>query len=57
MLQFSKITAHPSKHIPSKYSRNCSMTYATLPGLTVFCVVSSITPGPNNLMLMALGAY
>ena len=24
-------------------------------GLAVFCFVSSITPGPNNLMLMASG--
>jgi len=32
------------------------MTYELVLGLTVFSLVSSITPGPNNLMLMASGA-
>ena len=32
------------------------MTYEILLGLTVFALVSSLTPGPNNLMLMASGA-
>lgn len=32
------------------------MTYEILVGLTLFAFVSSITPGPNNLMLMASGA-
>ena len=32
------------------------MTYSLLTGLVLFCLVSSITPGPNNLMLMATGA-
>ena len=32
------------------------MTYPLLSGLMLFCLVSSITPGPNNLMLMAAGA-
>lgn len=32
------------------------MTYDLLPGLAVFAFVTSITPGPNNLMLMASGA-
>ncbi len=32
------------------------MTYELLAGLAVFSLVSSITPGPNNLMLMASGA-
>lgn len=32
------------------------MTYSLLTGLVLFCFVSSITPGPNNLMLMATGA-
>ena len=32
------------------------MTYEILLVLTVFSLVSSITPGPNNLMLMASGA-
>lgn len=32
------------------------MTYEILLGLIVFALVSSITPGPNNLMLMTSGA-
>lgn len=32
------------------------MTYELMTGLALFCLVSSITPGPNNLMLMASGA-
>ena len=32
------------------------MTYELLAALVLFAFVSSITPGPNNLMLMALGA-
>ncbi|GAB5414837.1 MAG: hypothetical protein Cons2KO_24400 [Congregibacter sp.] len=32
------------------------MTYELITGLAVFSFVSSITPGPNNLMLMASGA-
>ena len=32
------------------------MTYDILLGLTLFALASSITPGPNNLMLMASGA-
>jgi threonine/homoserine/homoserine lactone efflux protein len=32
------------------------MTYELLAGLALFSLVSSITPGPNNLMLMASGA-
>ncbi len=32
------------------------MTYDLIPALAAFAFVSSITPGPNNLMLMASGA-
>jgi len=32
------------------------MTFDLVPALAVFALVSSITPGPNNLMLMASGA-
>ena len=32
------------------------MTYELLIGLVAFALVASITPGPNNLMLMASGA-
>jgi threonine/homoserine/homoserine lactone efflux protein len=34
----------------------CAMSYEILLALTGFAFVSSITPGPNNLMLMASGA-
>jgi len=37
-------------------ARIWSMTYTLLSGFMLFCLVSSITPGPNNLMLMAAGA-
>ena len=32
------------------------MTYEILTALILFAFVSSVTPGPNNLMLMASGA-
>ncbi len=32
------------------------MTYALLTALLAFCIVSTVTPGPNNMMLMASGA-
>ena len=32
------------------------MTYELLTALAAFAFVTSITPGPNNLMLMASGA-
>lgn len=32
------------------------MTFELITALASFCLVSSITPGPNNLMLMASGA-
>lgn len=32
------------------------MPYQTLPALLLFAFVTSVTPGPNNLMLMASGA-
>lgn len=37
-------------------SNYCAMTYDLFLGLALFAFVSSITPGPNNLMLMASGA-
>ena len=36
--------------------QGCAMTYELLLALALFAFVSSITPGPNNLMLMASGA-
>ncbi len=35
---------------------HCAMNIETLTALAVFAFVSSATPGPNNLMLMASGA-
>ncbi len=32
------------------------MTTALLSALVAFCIVSTVTPGPNNMMLMASGA-
>jgi threonine/homoserine/homoserine lactone efflux protein len=37
-------------------SHNRDMTYELLTALAAFAFVASITPGPNNLMLMASGA-
>jgi threonine/homoserine/homoserine lactone efflux protein len=34
---------------------NCAMTYQLLSALAAFAFVTSITPGPNNLMLMTSG--
>jgi threonine/homoserine/homoserine lactone efflux protein len=39
-----------------KNVHNCAMTVELFTGLALFSFVSSITPGPNNLMLMASGA-
>lgn len=35
---------------------DCAMTYQIFSALVVFAFVTSVTPGPNNLMLMASGA-
>ena len=35
---------------------DCAMSFEVLSALILFALVSSITPGPNNLMLMASGA-
>lgn len=35
---------------------NCGMDMDLLPALAAFAFVTSVTPGPNNLMLMASGA-
>ena len=39
-----------------RYPHTWEMTYEIILGLVLFSFVSSITPGPNNLMLMASGA-
>ncbi len=45
-----------SKHIAQYLTYSKPMTYELITGLLLFSFVSSITPGPNNLMLMASGA-
>jgi threonine/homoserine/homoserine lactone efflux protein len=39
-----------------KWIKNCAMDANLIIGLISFAFVTSITPGPNNLMLMASGA-
>ena len=41
---------------PQKPGNYCAMMLETLPALALFAFVTSVTPGPNNLMLMASGA-
>ena len=50
------IFASIRKHIDMCFAHNCAMTYEIVLGLILFAAVSSLTPGPNNLMLMASGA-
>ena len=45
-----------SKKIHIEYADNCAMGNDILLALSAFAFVTSITPGPNNLMLMASGA-
>src|SRR5690606_33144900 len=40
----------------SRFWQLLRMTHELLTALAAFALVSSITPGPNNLMLMASGA-
>jgi threonine/homoserine/homoserine lactone efflux protein len=47
---------HTPNHFPAEVSHNHDMTYELLTALTAFGFVATITPGPNNLMLMASGA-
>jgi threonine/homoserine/homoserine lactone efflux protein len=42
--------------MPRDPGHGCAMTQELLLALAAFAFVSSITPGPNNLMLMASGA-
>jgi threonine/homoserine/homoserine lactone efflux protein len=44
------------KHLRRKAVEYCAMDIDLLPALVAFAFVTSITPGPNNLMLMASGA-
>lgn len=44
------------KHILPILSDNVRMNIELITGLAIFSFASSITPGPNNLMLMASGA-
>jgi threonine/homoserine/homoserine lactone efflux protein len=47
---------HFGNFIVPIFAYRCAMTYEILIGLIGFAFASSITPGPNNLMLMASGA-
>jgi len=48
---------HANRNIsPCQNCQILRMTYDLITALAVFAFVSSITPGPNNLMLMASGA-
>lgn len=49
-------SAQKRNFIPVLSRKICDMTYDLLAALALFAFVSSITPGPNNLMLMASGA-
>jgi threonine/homoserine/homoserine lactone efflux protein len=49
---WTKLCNHSAQH----FEDSCAMTYDILIALAGFALVSSITPGPNNLMLMASGA-
>jgi threonine/homoserine/homoserine lactone efflux protein len=40
----------------AKQAINCDMMLETFAALALFSLVTSITPGPNNLMLLASGA-
>ena len=42
--------------MPQDFTDPCAMTYDLLLALLGFAFVTSVTPGPNNLMLMASGA-
>jgi threonine/homoserine/homoserine lactone efflux protein len=44
------------KHLRRNAVEYCAMDIDLLPALVAFAFVTSITPGPNNLMLMASGA-
>lgn len=41
---------------PTRLQHTWAMTFETITALALFAFVSSATPGPNNLMLMASGA-
>jgi threonine/homoserine/homoserine lactone efflux protein len=52
----SRFTARLTISMPATADMMPAMTYDLLPALAAFAFVSSISPGPNNLMLMASGA-
>ena len=55
----AKISSNVLKLLHSRASTGNSsknMTYSLISSFIVFCFVSAITPGPNNLMLLASGA-
>lgn len=48
--------AKKRKQMARRFGDYCVMTFDLLSGLVAFAFVSSVTPGPNNMMLMASGA-
>jgi len=42
--------------MPSLFGDNCAMDQPLFLGLLAFAFVTSVTPGPNNMMLLASGA-
>jgi len=56
LLQKLPINPQDCNNRPQDYVNDCAMDMNLLIGLISFAFVTSITPGPNNLMLMASGA-
>lgn len=56
LLCFFVLIKQQSKHIRQNSKENVRMDIQALSGLAAFALVSSITPGPNNMMLMSSGA-
>ena len=55
-LRFFLIGLHFNNPVAFITDESCAMTYPIFISLIGFAFASSITPGPNNLMLMASGA-
>src|SRR5690606_21376927 len=49
-------TGHICNHLPRGPNYIARMEQSSLAALSAFALVTSITPGPNNMMLMASGA-
>ncbi len=56
LLQGLPVCPQDCNLLPLNIGKTCTMTHDILLALISFAFVTSITPGPNNLMLMASGA-